>query len=166
MNILMLDIDGVLNNEKTLRLPAICNEDWWLRGIDQSYMGIDPECIDRVNQITQAFDAKIILSTNWVLRIGYQATVNWLKHYNLQAEIIGQTERKMSSCRVNEIKWTIKNFEDDYSCDYLGQYLILDDDYSVAKNDILNKKLVLTDSNLGLTEEDMRKAFKLIGKSC
>ena len=165
---LFLDIDGVLNNEETYRRPAIMTEEFVNRIVDESYMGIDPSCIDRVNRIVRETSTDIILSTSWVVVVGFEFTINWLRWYGLKGNILGHTPRKRSLYgRDNEILLCLS--ENPQLKSKKGRYVVLDDSPDVVTAKLWNpywkmfaSHVVHTKSEIGLTDADTSKAIKIL----
>lgn len=162
--IIFLDNDGVLNGDQTCRRPAILSGNFGL--IDESYLGIDPKCVERVNKIVNITQAKIVLSTSWVIALGYEETVMHLRCNGLEGEILGATPRKMSSNRIQEIYfWLDRNRE----ILEARSFVILDDDKKVLssswygdRSNNFDDRVVLTNGHTGLTDQDVEKAINLL----
>lgn len=79
--VLFLDIDGVLNTERTRAFPGRPDP-------------LDAEAVKNLNAITDALGAKIVVSSTW--RIGSEEAfqrdvVDYLRNQGVTAEILGRT---------------------------------------------------------------------------
>jgi len=123
--IVFLDVDGVIATTKSYK--------------EQDDM-LDRDCIEVLNLLTDALDAKIVVSSTWRCE-GYRNIQKKLNGAGVRAEIIGITPRlinepeegsviHVAEGRGNEIlKWIKDN-------NYEGEYLVLDDEISDIKNAI------------------------------
>lgn len=139
MNLLFLDIDGVLNSIE--------------------FSGdIDPKAITRLNQIVAATDAKIVISSYWRICLGYEQTCRRLIKAGLEAEIVGETSALDGSGENRAIE--IQDFLDNNPAE---RFVILDD-CSLYPTHIgpLNEHLVRTDFFTGLTDEDVLSAVCIL----
>ena len=156
--VIFLDIDGTLNGDMTCRRPAITTGKFGL--LDESYLGIDPKCVQRVNRIVQATQAVIVLSTSWVRALGIKETIKHLRWNGLKGKIIGKTPYKMSSFRNHEINfWLEKNPE----VKKTKSFVVLDDSKSLLYFKY-QKNLILTNSLIGLTDDDAEKAIQILNR--
>lgn len=143
MNIIFLDIDGVLSD------------------YDSGY-NISAEKIEMLRKIMDETSAKIVMSSSW--RYGTLEETK-KKYYNLPFinDLIGVTPRfslfdgddYFSIPRGVEIKhWLTKHEEE------VDNYVILDDDLDM----LLEQKdnFVHTDTYKGLSEDDMIQAIKIL----
>jgi hypothetical protein len=146
MNIIFLDIDGVLNHSSIINGP---------REIKAS---LCPENVYNFNKIMLAVDAKIIVSSSWRYMI-HNGTMTikgfnyLLNSHGLIGEVLDITRKDNTSDepRFNQI-W------DSLSQYCVENYVILDDDIS-AKGD---HRFIHTDMRYGLTEELADKAISIL----
>lgn len=152
--LIFLDFDGVLNSSTFFTTPSTNGKP---KG------NFDPECIKRLNEITDATDAAIILTTSWR---NEKDIFKLCKNIGIKGKIVGRTPNLEYSTikgliRGNEIAhWLIENNLDPY--DY--PYIIIDD-----CDDILayqSKNLVLTNYVEGLTEEKKNEAIEKLKTLC
>lgn len=158
--IIFLDIDGVLNCSTS---KSYCHDD--ICGV---ITGIDSDKVKRLAKIVEATGAEIVLSSDW--------KHGWSKYY---------TSRKPSHAKYldNHLykkgKLTIKDktpsthngswFRGNEILTYLRShkdvenYVILDDtffeDFSIKE---ISEHLVLTDYKVGLTDDDVEKAIRIL----
>lgn len=160
MNVVFLDIDGVLNSNK-----------WYSnRFKDPDYEGegklfhaddFDPHAIALLNELS---DCKIVLSTSW--RFDYDATCDDLKFNGVKLEVIGATpyipfmsdeelEYAAFPTRGKEIKSWLEHNKADH-------YVILDDENKSSFPYPLSDHLVHTNAKIGLTEADIEMAKQIL----
>jgi HAD domain in Swiss Army Knife RNA repair proteins len=125
MNIIFLDIDGVLN----------CEEFYTKR--KNSDLGTYPLCefdpfrIMLLNDLIAATDAKIVISSTWRLGRSTEELINIFREVGFVGEIIDCTPslRHEGCLRGNEILFWIKENEDIVGPYYdYKSYVIIDDD--------------------------------------
>lgn len=139
MKVIFLDIDGVLNSRDYFMtcLPFRTTR------LDEK---IDPVAVDRLNRITRATEAVIVLSSAW--RIGFQGELDGLKklfeRHSIEAELVGMTPNS-SGNRGNQIQ----SWLDDHKGE-VEQFIIIDD--ADDMNDLVDN-LIRTTHDHGLTEE-------------
>jgi hypothetical protein len=181
--VVFLDLDGVLNNNKTRGLPRIYrygqefsdvpppDEDDADNGVlnfdkplpfDDFYNRLDPDCVRELNRITDTTQAKIVLSSSW--RIGTASRFYYLKQYlkmeGVKAEIIGRTPDFVLVAgqfgdRGDEIqKWLTTH--------PVKRFVILDDECDMSMH---MSKLVRTQKAPGLTSWDADRAIQLLLRS-
>jgi hypothetical protein len=143
MKVIFLDMDGVLNNRKSL--TAAANNAIFPTG-NATFHTVDPDCVNRLRKLVEATDAKIVVSSTWRMFMDevYRA-FNWCDWKDVP--IIGRTGK--FGARGAEIDaWLKSNPE-------VTQYVILDDD----SFDIHQKThFVKTEHELGLTDDDCTAA--------
>lgn len=159
IKIIFLDIDGVLNWFQKLTDPGIPNHEWSpevMKSFGIKLEAFDP-CIERLNKITDATGALIVLSTSW--RKGYLAdyadVVTFLKDRGVKAFIIGRTPWGNGyKCRGEEIQAWVTEHEAE-----LDTWVILDDHTDMGL--VLNK-LIQTEHDVGLTDDHVERAIKVL----
>ena len=161
MKVIFLDIDGVLNCDAS---KSYCHDDEC--GV---ITGIDSDKVKRLAKIVEVTGAKIVLSSDW--------KVGWNKYY---------TGRKPSHVKYldNHLykkgKLIIKDKTPDIGKGWsrgeeilsylkahpdIDNYVILDDTFfeDFDRKEI-KEHLVLTDYIIGLTDNDVEKAIKILGE--
>lgn len=152
MNIIFLDIDGVLNCRTT--------QD---RIDNTNIVGIESNKVKLLSTIVNETNSTIILTSTWKF--------DWDKNKN--PNYIGDYLDK----KLYEYELIITDKTIDYSYDrgtgihkYLNEhsnidnYVILDDSLFEDYDNILLEHLVLTDFRIGLIEEDVLKAIEILKK--
>lgn len=160
MKVIFLDIDGVLNCDTS---KSYCHDDKC--GI---IVGIDSDKVKRLAKIVEATDAQIILSSDW--------KDGWNKYYTgrkpshvkyLDNHLYkkGKLIIKDKTPDTNKGSW----FRGEEILTYLrthsgiDNYVILDDtffdDFTIKE---IEEHLVLTDYKVGLTDENVKDAIKIL----
>src|SRR3990167_1730232 len=109
MKALFLDIDGVLNGIGFLKGQVMSG------GRDR----IDRETVGRINQIVEATDAQIVLTSSWRLENALSSIDTFLRGYGLEPHISEKTS--LLDHRGAEISAWLDRKD-------VAQYAILDDD--------------------------------------
>ena len=146
MNIIFLDIDGVLvnSNQKYKRM---------LDHGDHQHRQLDPSCVAALNKITDRTRAVFVMSSSW--RFGYDDAVAYLKSQGVTGGFLGRTAPIDQDTRGLEIQDWLR----DHS--YYGdkRFIIIDDDADMGE---LKSRLVQPDRKVGLTDADADAAIKLL----
>ncbi len=167
MKVIFLDIDGVFNSEL-----------YYKQRPDNSLWGgsheFDPETVKRFNEIIDATDAKIVVSSAW--RKGdLKYLQDLFKVVGLKGEVIGETEKLRWECeypgvsipRGLEIKQYYAETFDYIQYNYahkndsvLKSYVIIDDDSDMLYEQRNN--FVCVNSFSGLIAKDVKKAIMIL----
>lgn len=151
--IIFLDIDGVL-----------WTHDWAEKCYNegkQTYMTLDPRCVDRLNSLLKQTGASVVLSSVWRLNHNWQQLLtekgveaNWLGRTEFICTKSPTSDPTLHVERGHEIqKWLDDNkFE--------GGFVIIDDDSDMAH---LYDRLVQTNGDVGLSDADCEKVKALFG---
>ena len=146
MNIIFLDVDGVLNTYSGFG------------GI--SYL--EPNCLENLQKLVRATNAKIVVSSSWRMHdSARKKLIETLKDYDLDKDVIGWTPIlgtfTVGPSRGHEI-WTYMST----LLNWPDNFIILDDD-KIYMDDFL-PNLVKVNGWVGLTEENVKEAIaKLSG---
>jgi hypothetical protein len=146
MKILFLDIDGVLNREGTKER---------VQTIFGPFVGVDKELVERLKEwLDKRPDVSLVLSSSWRADERFNGAftqhlrdsgINW----------IGETPRTANG-RGGDIAAYIQAQPQQPQVSHWG---IIDD----ADCTPLNHFLVMTNHNIGLTDEDLQKLDKKLG---
>lgn len=158
MKVIFLDFDGVITTPK-------------------SKCKLDPERMALLGRILDATDAKIVISSSW-RRYSLEETIKHITDasnffvggnpFPYPEAVVGVTERMYSFCYPNNER----HFGLPRGCEiehYLNQhsnidsYVIIDDDQDMLLCQAEN--FVHTDGEIGLTEDDVEKAIKILNNS-
>jgi len=133
--IIFLDMDGVMNHIGHMKGPD----------------PIDPECIKRLNEIVEATDAKVVISSTWRKYTSFNTLAGRMTKMGFVGEILDYTpciEREFgyNAPRGCEIQLWIKRNIADGDCTY-RRYIILDDDSDMLLEQ--RENFILTDATGG-----------------
>jgi hypothetical protein len=177
MNIVFLDIDGVLNSADWCRRRP--SREAWAAQMDISpepsrhnltawaQRSIDPDAVERLNLLCAEADARIVISSTWgkmyplprlelILRergysgrelLGATPDKQWMPR------IVGDERGRHELRRGDEIGRWLSVFGGS------PQYVILDDDSDMT---VHMHRLVNTDHEYGLTDTDVARAMELL----
>ena len=152
MNIIFLDVDGVLNSLN--KLISVYNE------THKPHSGFsypfDEICLENLKLLVQATNSKIVITSTWrKSKEGINILLNTLKKYNLDTEVIGYTPN-LSTSRELEIKQFLSLFNQQ------PNFIILDDDSDFKE---LIQYLIKTDIQIGLSKKNVEDGIKKLIKS-
>jgi hypothetical protein len=154
--IVFLDIDGVLNYEKTVNLPPVkVEEATGLPFRQWGYAQFDPKCVERLNWITDSIRAKIVISSTWRVcsMEQFERIVAYFDQVGITGKVIGRTPSGDSyKCRGEEIQAWLDLFAVD-------KFVIIDDDNDMEH---LTPFLVQTTWDEGLQDEHVTKAIEIL----
>ncbi|MFY0516300.1 HAD domain-containing protein [Lysinibacillus sp. UGB7] len=146
MNIIFLDIDGMMNH-----LNHFIRSD---KHILQEFC---PIAVKNLKRIIRECDAKIVVSSTWrkIANSVDGSIEEWLfSHYDLENDVIGITPYLANEIRGKEIESYLN------SCQHpVGKFVIIDDDNDMGE---LINHLVRTDYRYGLTVEKCDAAIKVL----
>jgi hypothetical protein len=157
MKIVFLDIDGVLNSEawfSTRRAFDRANA----AGFPSSHL--DPAAIVRVNEISQATGAGVVLSTSW--RSMEHIGLILYKH-GMRVPILGKTPHLGSKTNGGVYRPVDRGHEIQAWMDEFvtpDAYVILDDDFDMLP--LQREFFIRTDPKTGLTDGDVERAIKIL----
>jgi len=148
MKIVILDVDGVLNNAKT-------TQRFYCRGY--KFISVDPELLDLLKKILDATDANIVVSSTWRLDEESMTHLEKMMGRKMASKIIGQTpslhfrKDEINRWFENNKKLTIESF------------VVLDDVGDQGLEDF-GENFVQTNAYEGLTEELVDKCIEILNK--
>lgn len=138
MNLLFLDIDGVLNNH---------------RQQVNGYCGIDQHCMTNLNYVINQTDCGVVISSAWRYMIpdgmnilGFEYL---LKTHGCLGKVIGVTDRdEVIQRREDQIRAYVNNWSD--------KWAVVDDLPLQIEN------FVRTDGNIGLQQHEAEKLIQIL----
>jgi len=165
MNIVFLDIDGVLNwgpmTDNLRPWPDACS----------------PAAVARLYDLVTRGNARIVVSSTWRLYHSDEWLEGFLSAHGLdriltashtEPHIIGRTSRKLSSHRGQEISWWLQDYDERVGSGSLNAewgpieaYVVLDDDDD-SISALHPERLILTDNKKGLTDDDVERAIEIL----
>jgi hypothetical protein len=148
MNIIFLDIDGVMNHRRHM-----------IRSKLHKSFEFCPKSVEHVKQILEQTNSKIVLSSSW--RIGETIETfkkNYLSHYRLQNYLVGMTpfSGNFNETRGLEIQQYINLVKNTYL--NVDRFIIIDDDKDMSH---LMSRLVHCTNLNGLDEIKRDEAIRL-----
>ena len=151
MNIIFLDVDGVLNSYN--KLIEIYNKTG--KPHSGSNFPFDEKCLENLKILVEETNAKIVITSTWRKNEeDMKVLLNKLKEYNLDKEIIGYTPILYTRREEEIIEYLNKlNIKVDF--------IIIDD---IRDMGVLNDKLIVTSPITGFTEDNMKNAIKILKK--
>ena len=168
MKVIFLDIDGVLNSEKTFMRNYYIKKDKGIRPED-----IDEEKVEYLSRIVKETNSSVVLSSSWRIFFnfvdnellpspGHEDAVclyNLLLKYDIP--LIDKTGRDADAKREEEIKEYLDNHKD------IENYLILDDE-CFNLNEEMNKHYIKTTyygNQGGLLKSQIEEAINILNKT-
>lgn len=157
MKVIFLDIDGVLNSGKYIKS---LDADLWDNPVNQ----MDPVAVARLNVITDATKAKIVVSSSWRLPFlthptPLPALQGCMKSYGISGDIIGMTCEKANALRNRRGKEIQKWINDHYND--IEKYVIIDDDSDMGR---IRTHQVLTKFEDGLQDFHVDRIIEILGR--
>jgi hypothetical protein len=154
MNVIFLDIDGVLNSRKFFQEA---NE--WIVQADTRFeyyaRQIDPECVQRLNNLVERTGSVVVLSSTWrrVHPLDYNRA--FLRAAGFRGVLYDETPVLNRHPRGDEIEqWLLGR-----DADRVDRFVILDDDCDMAD---MAPWHVRTSGETGLVDEDCERAERMV----
>ena len=144
MNIIFLDIDGVLVTSRHLHKT----------GDDRT--AFDPVSVGYLNQLISKSNAKIVISSNWRRFRSIESLRDVFSKNGVIGEIIGATPwyDDFTIMRGQEIQTYLHEH-------HVKQFVILDDEENMLH---LSANYVQTDPRVGITEVDYERAYSILNQ--
>ncbi len=162
MNIMFLDIDGVLNNQKFLSgtKDDIYTDDFTDRDVIDKQL--DDENIKNLNKILSVAQCNVVISSSWRKFISLKDLTWGLVKHGMKKEFTQNfiSKTPITGKRDEEINEWLKN-----SKDKIDKYVVIDD--SRDKNDNLKNfdgKWVKINPEKGLTKKKADKVINILTK--
>lgn len=144
MNVVFLDVDGVLNNYRTT-----CQS-------PEGYRGVSTKLVRRLKNIIKSTDSVIVLTSTWKESSDVELAYLHKKLGGMKIVDSTCTVDNRSFLRGTEIRNWLKEHED------VEHFVILDDfDFNYKEEDLI-PYLVLTNPENGLTDDDVLKAVEIL----
>jgi len=151
MNIIFLDVDGVLNSIKKLKEMYYKNKRPY-SGFDYPF---DEECLNNLKRLVLETNAYLVITSTWrKFENGKDILLRKLKDYDLDKRVIGYTD-VLNKSRGDEIKEYLKTLDNSIN------FIILDDDTDFLG---LENHLIKTNYEVGLTKENTDDGIKKLIK--
>jgi len=140
MNIIFLDIDGVLVSSNHLLSNGRNREDF------------DPQCVQYLNELLQKTEAKIVISSNWRRIYSLNELRYLFRKNNILDRIIGVTPFfNLTTMRGDEIQAYLSN-----SKEKIRNFVIFDDEENMLN---LSTHYIQTDFQVGIQKKDIEQAL-------
>ena len=153
MNIIFLDVDGVLNSIKSLKTAYKKDS---TRPYSDYYYPFDPRCLLNLKHLVEETDSYLVITSTWRKHeLGREILLSELKKYNLDTRVIGYTDI-LNKAREVEIKAYLEKLDEDVN------YIILDDSKGFPE---LGEYLIRTNYEKGLTKTKARRGIKKLLKN-
>ena len=158
MKCIFLDIDGVLNTDKTKEVaPSGCT-------------GIEDNLVSNLRYIVSKTDAKIILTSTW--KLGWES-VDYCcsedaKYLNLKMKEYGLTisgktyDEKFFDSFMEDRGRGIHDLLD--KLQGVEAYVVIDDNVYVDYDNEIMRRLILTDYREGLTKKNAEEAIMILNE--
>jgi len=157
LRVVVLDIDGVLNGP--MGGPTT------FRVVPDPRCVLDRLCIRRLNQITAATDAQIVVSSSWRKEFRH-SLARILEHAGVEAPVLSMTpflgwQRYFGETehRGKEIRHWFRLFKRAHG--FLPAHVVVLDDVPVTP---LNSYAVYTRGHVGLEDHHVAKAIRMLGR--
>ena len=151
MNIVFLDVDGVLNSHNKLE------EVYYKTGKPHSGINypFDEKCLKNLKTLVEETNSKIVITSTWREKEDHmKVLLNVLKEYDLDKTVIGYTPI-LYKTREEEIIEYLNSLNINVN------YVIID---NVRDMKTLNNNLVVTSVKTGFTKENLKTAIKILKK--
>jgi len=159
MNIIFLDIDGVLNtpNYSVQAYAMHTKTNGWFKSRDEFGVLFDPVAVACLEFLAHETNSKVVVSSTW-RRSGLQVMKDMFKLRGIDVDIIDVTPI-LNTQRGEEIEqWLSEN-------DHITNYVILDDDTDFTDHQ-RNNHFVCTEGKYGFDHNAMVKALKILLNRC
>jgi len=149
VNVVFLDIDGVLNNSKTRKLTSYTRSPF-----------VDPAMLKRLRKILDATKAEVVLSSDWRYDRDderYNQDFIELKYLlgDYGIEFYDFTPERLDGNRGLEIKEFLDNHKE------VTNYVVLDDRSDAC---VEPDKFIHTSMSVGLTDDHVQEAIDILSK--
>lgn len=157
MNTIFLDIDGVLNSERSMVAAKVLKPlQGYVSYTERHYQELDPVAVNLLRLLIKETNSEIVVSSSW--RKLYDS-LDFFKMIFIQfgwhnAPVVGMTPIVDSGFRGQEIQQYI-----DCNDFFTGPYIIFDDD----KDFFEHQPLIHVDGRYGLSYEHFDKAKQMLG---
>lgn len=161
INIIFLDIDGVLNTQNSINTQIAENKGRYNESAQRYLYDFDENAMENLKDIIDTSNASIVLTSTWRLNdMLMEELISQFEKNDIDAEkIIGKTpdlhDEKKDNLRAYEIEQWLNNSEEK-----INRFVILDDIDDMGK--YTKSNLVVSNKFDGLTEKLKNKAIKIL----
>ena len=151
MNIIFLDVDGVLNSQN--KSTELYNKTG--KPHSGNNFPFDENCLKYLKTLVKETNSKIVITSTWrKYEENIKILINKLKEYDLDKEVVGYTPILYAKREQEIIEYLNK-------LNIKVKYVVLDD---IRDMGCLNDNLVIISPKTEFTEENMKKAIKILKK--
>lgn len=163
MKVIFLDFDGVINSDEYMESSSFKEEtkdypepQLWLI---EMHFHLDPKAIALINQLVKRTGAKVVASTTWRLLYTLEEMNNFLALRGAKFSLIDITPRLDAGLSIPIFRGDEINAFLYHTPLSVDQFVIIDD-----RDDMTDIKvhLVRTNPLIGITQEDVEKAVKIL----
>lgn len=141
MNVIFLDIDGVLRTDKSDRFwSKFLNQDIPTSIFDRK---LSPTSIKILNEIILITDAKVVITSMWRTVYDLDKLKSIFKDSGFKGEIVGET---------NQFGYRGEEIQEWLDTNYINKYVVVDDSVRDILNHINTKKVIKIDPINGLDD--------------
>ena len=158
MNIVFLDIDGVLNSTRWAAFtdPATGKPRGYGGPWKKDYR-LDPECVARLQRLCTETEAHIVVSSTWRIGGSLMFFREMFAHYGwADALVLDKTPQSRNGFRGDEVRGWLSIYEGVG----VDRFVILDDNSDF--HDDQRPFFVQTDYAVGLTDADAQHAISIL----
>jgi hypothetical protein len=152
MDVIFLDIDGVLNSEQWFGLMIETDQ------LEEHATMVDPKAVKKITDLCDEFGLSIVVSSSWRSWNVKETIDEFKKNKNLRPitkYIVGVTPGSIQRRRGDEIQRYMFLTKVD-------RYVIFDDDTDMLEEQ--QKNFIHTNYYYGVTDEDIEKAKEILKK--
>ena len=149
-SVIFLDLDGVLNSHRYLYVTPKPWDGMEYEG--NEHLQLDPVAIDRLNQIIEATQAVVVVSSSWRHGHSRERLQEMLEARGFTGEVIDVTPDDSRLDRGDEIALWLADHPD------VERYVVLDDDADDTV--VMKKHLVKTSFHTGLLDCHVSEAVR------
>jgi len=141
MNVIFLDIDGVLRTDKSDRFwSKVLNQDIPTSIFDRK---LSPTSIKILNEIILITDAKVVITSMWRTVYDLDKLKSIFKDSGFKGEIVGET---------NQFGYRGEEIQEWLDTNYINKYVVVDDSVRDILNHINTKRVIKIDPINGLDD--------------
>lgn len=158
MNLIFLDIDGVLNSVESMIRRKRERDGADVENREDRDDWPDETLVARLNRLIHATESCVVISSSWRILTPYDKLKAFLVMCGIpEPVIIGATPRFPGKTRGTEIKHWL--YEHRHEIAEFDNFVILDDDSDMAP---FMSHLVKTKNAVGLQDADVEKAIRIL----
>jgi len=151
MNLIFLDVDGVLVSRK--RLIDLYNKN--KRRLSRLEL-FNYDCLEKLKILVDETDSVLVISSSWgKVESDRKILLEVLNEFGLDDRVVGYIP-VLNEGKKEEIKQYINTLDNDIN------FIILDDVYSFGE---LDSYLIRTDNEIGLTMDNVNEGIRILSRN-